>query len=302
MTDRDFPLPDDLPRPVDDGAADHLTGQALPGLRLRSTDARVIVLASLGQPRAVLYLYPMTGRPGIALPERWDLIPGARGCTPESCGFRDYHAELQAAGAEVYGLSSQSTDYQKEAAGRLHLPFPLLSDQTLTLADALQLPTFTAGGMRLFTRLTMVIADGLIERVFYPVFPPDQHAGEVLRWLHENLFRPPGGRGPCADQLDGELRCSGRCDAPTCRLAGDSACAMAPSPDRASSAERFQRSARRSRTWTRGGRAKPLLAIRPSTGRRPSANRCARIDPEVSERRHLLHLRARGLSGKAGGT
>jgi peroxiredoxin len=186
MTDRDFPLPDDLPRPVDDGAADHLTGQALPGLRLRSTDARVIVLASLGQPRAVLYLYPMTGRPGIALPEGWDLIPGARGCTPESCGFRDYHAELQAAGAEVYGLSSQSTDYQKEAAGRLHLPFPLLSDQTLTLADALQLPTFTAGGMRLFTRLTMVIADGLIERVFYPVFPPDQHAGEVLRWLHEN--------------------------------------------------------------------------------------------------------------------
>src|ERR1039458_6300583 len=217
MTDRDFPLPDDLPRPVDDGAADHLTDQALPGLRLRSTDARVIVLASLGQPRAVLYLYPMTGRPGIALPEGWDLIPGARGCTPESCGFRSYPAALEAAGAEVYGLSSQSTDYQKEAAGRLHLPFPLLSDQTLTLADALQLPTFTAGGMRLFTRLTMVIADGLIERVFYPVFhrhqqhagfnlhqvvaPPVHHpelqAGDLLIGRYQHLFAEADfGRGP----------------------------------------------------------------------------------------------------------
>jgi len=186
MTDRDFPLPDNLPRPVDDGAADHLTGKALPNLPLPSTDARVIVLADLGQPRTVLYVYPMTGRPGVALPEGWDLIPGARGCTPESCAFRDNHAELQAAGADVYGLSSQSSDYQKEAVTRLHLPFPLLSDETLSLADALRLPTFTVDGIRRFTRLTMVIAHGVIEHVFYPIFPPDQHADEVLGWLREN--------------------------------------------------------------------------------------------------------------------
>jgi peroxiredoxin len=128
----------------------------------------------------------MTGQPGIPLPDGWDLIPGARGCTPESCAFRDHYAELQAAGADVYGLSSQSSDYQKEAVARLHLPFSLLSDESLTLADTLRLPTFTVGGVRRFARLTMVIADGVIEHVFYPVFPPDQHAAEVLSWLREN--------------------------------------------------------------------------------------------------------------------
>jgi peroxiredoxin len=186
MTSHDFPLPDDLPRPMDNGAADHLTGQILPDLGLPSTGGQVILLTVLGQPRTVLYLYPMTGRPGIPLPGGWDLIPGARGCTPESCAFRDHHDELQAAGVDVYGLSSQSSDDQKEAVARLHLPFPLLSDETLTLADSLRLPTFTVDGTRLFTRLTMVITDGLIEHVFYPVFPTDQHADEVLRWLHEH--------------------------------------------------------------------------------------------------------------------
>jgi peroxiredoxin len=186
MTNRDFPLPEDLPRPVDDGATDHLTGRRLPDLRLPGTDERLVALAELGHPRTVLYIYPMTGRPGIPLPDGWDLIPGARGCTPESCAFRDHYTELQAAGADVYGLSSQSSDYQKEAVARLHLPFPLLSDVSLTLADTLRLPTFAVGGVRRFARLTMVVADGVIEHAFYPVFPPDQHAAEVLSWLREN--------------------------------------------------------------------------------------------------------------------
>ncbi len=186
MAGHDFPLPEDLPRPVDDGAAVHLTGKALPELALPSTDGEEILLAQLGDPRTVLYLYPMTGRPGTALPEGWDLIPGARGCTPESCGFRDHYAELQDVGTDVYGLSSQSSEYQREAAARLHLPFPLLSDESLSLADALRLPTFSVEGRRLFKRLTMVVVDGRIEHVFYPVFPPDQHADEVLEWLRKN--------------------------------------------------------------------------------------------------------------------
>ncbi len=186
MTGHDFPLPENLPRPVDDGAAVHLTGKRLPDLGLPSTGGRKILLAQLGQPRTVLYLYPMTGRPGISLPEGWDLIPGARGCAPESCGFRDHYAELQAVGTDVYGLSSQSSDYQTEAAARLQLPFPLLSDESLSLADTLQVPTFSVEHKRLYKRLTMVVVDGRIEHVFYPVFPPDSHADEVLVWLREN--------------------------------------------------------------------------------------------------------------------
>ena len=126
----------------------------------------------------------MTGRPGVDLPEGWDDIPGARGCTPESCGFRDLMADLADAGAgRVFGLSSQSSDYQREAVSRLHLPFSMLSDEGLALAAALGLPTFEAGGMTLYRRLTMIITDGVIEHVFYPIFPPDQHAQEVLGWL-----------------------------------------------------------------------------------------------------------------------
>jgi peroxiredoxin len=177
-------LPEGLPVPVDDGAASHLPGRAMPALSLPATDGRQVALDALGRGRTVVYIYPMTGRPGVDLPEGWDDIPGARGCTPESCGFRNLYTELQAAGAaEVFGLSSQPTDYQAEAVDRLHLPFAMLSDEQLALADALDLPTFTVDGTRLYRRLTMIITGGVIEHVFYPIFPPDQHAQEVLDWL-----------------------------------------------------------------------------------------------------------------------
>jgi peroxiredoxin len=183
-------LPADLPVPEDDGAAEHLSGMAMPHLELRSTGGRVVALDRLGSGRTVLYIYPMTGQPGVDLPDGWNAIPGARGCTPETCGFRDHHAELQAAGATaVYGLSSQSTDYQAELAERLALPFEILSDPDHEFADALQLPTFTAGGQRLYKRMTLVVQDGRIEHVFYPVFPPDAHAGQVLGWLSANATR-----------------------------------------------------------------------------------------------------------------
>jgi peroxiredoxin len=173
-----------IPAPRDDGAADHLPGSPLPGLSLPSTAGGAVLLSGLTG-RTVLYVYPMTGRPGVPLPEGWDSIPGARGCTPEACGFRDHHAELSAAGAHVYGLSSQPTDYQQEAASRLRLPFALLSDERLELAEALRLPTFEVEGRRLFTRLTLVVRAGVIEHVFYPVFPPGEHAEQVLAWLRE---------------------------------------------------------------------------------------------------------------------
>ena len=177
-------LPEGLPVPVDDGAASHLPGRAMPALSLPATDGRQVGLATLGPGRTVIYIYPMTGRPGVDLPPGWDDIPGARGCTPESCGFRNLHAELLAAGAaQVFGLSSQPTDYQAEAVERLHLPFAMLSDEHLALVSELGLPTFTVDGVMLYRRLTMIITDGVIEHVFYPIFPPDQHAQEVLDWL-----------------------------------------------------------------------------------------------------------------------
>ncbi len=178
-------LPTDLAVPADDGAADHLPGRALPDLTLPASDGTPINLARLGPGRTILYLYPMTGRPGVELPEGWDLIPGARGCTPESCAFRDHFLELREAGAQrVYGMSSQDPDYQAEAVERLHLPFPMISDPEFALADTLGLPTFSAPGHdRLHSRLTLIINDGSIEKVFYPIFPPNEHAGEVLAWL-----------------------------------------------------------------------------------------------------------------------
>jgi peroxiredoxin len=177
-------LPSNLPVPQDDGAADHLPGAAMPALVLRDTGGNEVALDQLGPGRTVIYLYPLSGRPGVDLPDGWDAIPGARGCTPEACGFRDHHADLQAAGTRaVYGLSSQSTDYQTELADRLGLPFPILSDPELALAEALELPTFEADEERLFSRLTMIATDGRIEHIFYPIFPPDQHAAEVLEWL-----------------------------------------------------------------------------------------------------------------------
>ena len=186
-------LPNDLPVPTDDGAADHLQGMRLPPVALASTAGETVDLSALPG-RTVLYCYPMTGRPGGDLPRGWDEIPGARGCTPQSCSFRDHHAELQALGARVFGLSTQDTEYQSEAAGRLHLPFQLLSDAALGFAGALGFPTFEVEGTVLLKRLTLVIEDGRIEKVFYPVFPPDKSAAEVVEWLErQNVER--GGDG-----------------------------------------------------------------------------------------------------------
>jgi peroxiredoxin len=169
-----------------DGAADHLPGAVMPATALPTTDRRIVDLAALGHPWAVLYVYPMTARPGVPAPDGWDLIPGAQGCTPESCGFRDHHAELAAVGADVYGLSSQDSAHQEEAVARLRLPFPLVSDTDLLLARSLGLPTFIAGGVRFYRRITLVISGGRIEHVFYPVHPPDSHAAEVLDWIRRH--------------------------------------------------------------------------------------------------------------------
>ncbi len=172
-----------LPAPADDGAADHLRGLKLPAIALPATAGAHVDLAALGG-IAVVYAYPMTGRPDVALPDGWDMIPGARGCTPQACAFRDHFAELRALGAtHVLGLSAQSTGDQREAAARLHLPFVLVSDAQFALADAIRLPTFSVDGLRLLRRLTMIIVDGTIEHVFYPVFPPDQNAQDVMAWL-----------------------------------------------------------------------------------------------------------------------
>ena len=179
-------LPEDLPSPVDDGAADHLLGRRVPALTLPATSGDALDLSALTG-RTIVYAYPRTGRPGEApLVEDWDEIPGARGCTPESCAFRDHHAELRAAGAGVVGLSTQDPDYQREAATRLHLPYPLLSDADLALTRALDLPTFEAAGQVLLRRLTLLVRDGVVEHVWYPVFPPDSHPQEVLSWLLSN--------------------------------------------------------------------------------------------------------------------
>jgi peroxiredoxin len=170
--------------PVDDGAADQLAGAELPTLALEATTGGSLDLRELAAGTLVLYLYPRTGVPGVDPPAGWDEIPGARGCTPQSCAFRHHNADLAALGARVAGLSSQATDYQREAAERLRLPFPLLADPELRLAAALDLPTFTVEDMCLYKRLTLVARAGTIAKVFYPVFPPDRNAEEVLAWLN----------------------------------------------------------------------------------------------------------------------
>ena len=177
-----YELPEDLPIPVDDGACDHLTGFLLPDMALMSTAGTLLNLAKL-LGRTVVYCYPRTGSPDQALPTGWDSIPGARGCTPQSCAFRDHYQELQGLHTGVYGLSTQDTAYQQEAAQRLHLPFPLLSDADLIFTKALRLPTFTVDSMTLIKRLTLIVEDGEIIKVFYPVFPPDQNAANVIDWL-----------------------------------------------------------------------------------------------------------------------
>ena len=193
-----YRLPSDLPGPVDDGAAAHLEGALLPNVPLYATDGTFVKLGEL-KGRFVIYVYPMIGRPGVPLPDGWDGIPGARGCTPQSCSFRDHYSELQELGTGVFGLSVQTSEYQCESRDRLHLPFHLLSDSTLELKRALQLPTFEVAGMELFKRLTLIAEDGKIRKVFYPVFPPDQNVDEVLVWLRWNAQQsaPAGAAAPC---------------------------------------------------------------------------------------------------------
>jgi peroxiredoxin len=177
-------LPPELPAPLDDGATRHLAGISLPSLPLAATDGSAVDLSAL-QGRTIVYVYPRTGRPGEKLPDGWDAIPGARGCTPQSCSFRDHFAELRQLGvASVFGLSTQDSDYQREVVDRLHLPFSILSDADLKLTRALNLPTFTVEGMTLLKRMVFVIDDGVMTKVFYPVFPPDKSAEDVVRWLH----------------------------------------------------------------------------------------------------------------------
>ena len=185
MSDTDLhEVPEGLPEPEDDGVCDHLPGMRLPSVSLRSTSGEHIDLSALAG-ATVVYCYPLTGRPDRNLPQGWDEIPGARGCTPQSCAFRDHHAELQDLGARVFGLSTQTTGYQGEAVERLHLPFALLSDENLKFAGALDLPTFEAEGMTLVKRLTLIVEGGEILKVFYPVFPPGRNAEEVIGWLSE---------------------------------------------------------------------------------------------------------------------
>ena len=176
-------LPPSIPAPQDDGAARHLPDMKLPDLALPATDGKAVNLSKL-KGRSVVYVYPRTGVPGVDAPPGWDDIPGARGCTPQSCAFRDHFGELRRLGvAQVYGLSTQDTAYQNEAATRLHLPFAILSDESLALTKALKLPTFTTAGKTLLKRMALVIDDGVISKAFYPVFPPDKNAEEVVAWL-----------------------------------------------------------------------------------------------------------------------
>jgi peroxiredoxin len=176
-----------IPAPLDDGGTAHLKGMKVPAVSLHATDDTVVDLSQL-KGRTVVFAYPRTGEPGkVSLVDDWDMIPGARGCTPQTCSFRDLFAELKAAGArQVFGLSTQSNEYQAEMAARLHLPFPVLSDEKLKLTEALQLPTMEVAGLTLIKRLALIVDDGRITHVFYPVFPPDRNAGDVLGWLKEN--------------------------------------------------------------------------------------------------------------------
>ncbi len=179
-----YELPDNLPVPTDDGAADHLRDARVSPVPLPSTAGGVVDLSAL-RGSSVVYAYPRTGEPGRGVPDGWDEIPGARGCTPQSCAFRDAHSELRALRVGVFGLSTQTTEYQLEAAKRLRLPFPLLSDASLAFTRRMRLPSFRFADMTLLKRLTLVIREGRIEHVFYPVFPPDKNADEVLAWLRE---------------------------------------------------------------------------------------------------------------------
>ena len=189
MRDNFYALPTDLPVPPDDGACDHLADKALPKIELRTTANRVVDLSYLTQEPTVLFFYPRTGRPDEPAPIGWDEIPGARGCTPQSCGYRDQYADFRALGVQVFGVSTQTTEFQQELVSRIHLPFEVLSDVDFILTDALQLPTFDFSGMRLFKRMAWYCESGKIKKVFYPVFPPNENAATVLEWLRAGKER-----------------------------------------------------------------------------------------------------------------
>lgn len=182
-------LPEGLEPPPDDGAASHLEGRSLPRVELASTAGGTVDLGTLSR-TAVIYFYPLTGRPGTPLPGGWDDIPGARGCTPQACSFRDLYEEFGKLGvSNIFGVLTQTTAWQKEAVERLHLPFPLLSDSTLELRELLDLPVMEVGDELLFKRLTLIALDSRIEAVFYPVFPPDRNAEDVLNWIQGRASR-----------------------------------------------------------------------------------------------------------------
>lgn len=186
MTER-YGLPENLPVPVDDGNAAHLVGAKLPALALPASDGSLVKLDEVSDGRWVLFIYPTTGVPGEDMPRGWDEIPGARGCTPEACGFRDNLADLRSAGVDaVYGLSVQDSRYQRELVARLKLPYAMLSDPTFALGDSLVLPTFEVGGSRFYKRLTMLIHGRAVEHVFYPIFPPNEHAANLVKWLRDH--------------------------------------------------------------------------------------------------------------------
>ncbi|KAF5378537.1 hypothetical protein D9615_007192 [Tricholomella constricta] len=176
-------FPSNLPVPVDDGACAHLNGITLPSFTLTSTSAGTVDLSSL-KGLTIVFCYPRTGAPGETVPESWNLIPGARGCTPQACSFRDTSAELRGLGvSHIFGFSTQDTAYQAELKERLHLPYDLLSDEELKWAEALKLPTFEWEGRRLVKRLAIAVEDGKIVKTWYPIFPPDRSAHEVIEWL-----------------------------------------------------------------------------------------------------------------------
>ncbi|MDO8289173.1 MAG: peroxiredoxin [Parvibaculum sp.] len=188
-SDNLYEIPSDIPVPRDDGAAQHLLGKAIPSIGLLSTRGDIVRLSDPTNGFVVVYCYPRTGRPNaeaLGGTANWNAIPGARGCTPQSCAYRDLHTELMDLGVVVYGLSTQSTDYQLEAVQRLHLPFPLLSDPDCELANSLELPQFEVAGIRLVKRITLIIRNGRIVHYFYPVYPPDEDAKNVVEWIRGN--------------------------------------------------------------------------------------------------------------------
>ncbi len=178
-------LPPDLPEPLDDGACNHLLGKSLPDVSMDATNEQSVSLINL-KGKVVIFCYPRTGKPGVPSAEGWDQIPGARGCTPQACSFRDHYRELSDLKVRVFGLSTQSTTYQKEAKERLHLPFELLSDDALHFTKRLHLPCFSVDGNTLIKRITLICVDGVIAKYFYPVFPPDKNIFDVLEWLQQN--------------------------------------------------------------------------------------------------------------------